>query len=251
MPYSRYSRPSWRRRPYGQRRRWSGRTPLNRGAMGATMRRYARSAGPDNRTMFTLPVKQGAPSRLTVTLPYEYSQRVNPGVVTAADTIFMINNAADLNFSAAGVQQPRGYDQWTPFYKKYRVNYVVAKFCVRQRASHGLRVYSVLNNDSTDLAGDTRVGEMERASLFGITGSNQPPVEVTRTYYPASAMGVTRDQYQGDEDTAGAVAAGPVELVYLHLVCAQQDLATACDFEFTVEMQVNITFYDRIEIGAS
>jgi len=215
------------------------------------MARYHRATGRDNRTMFTLPVKQGAPSRITLNLPYEYSQRINPGVVTASDTIFMINNAVDLNFSAASTQQPRGWDQWVDFYQHYRVNYVTVKFCVRQRASHGLRVYAALNTSSTDLSTDTRIGENERASLLGITGSNQPPVEVTRTYYPASAMGVTRDQYQGDEDTGALVSTGPTQLIYLHLVGAQQDLATACDYEITVNMTVNVTMYDRTEIAAS
>jgi hypothetical protein len=219
--------------------------------MAQSMTRYRRAAGPDDRSLFVLPVKQGAPARLTVNLPYEYSQRVSPGVVTAVDTVLKINDCNDLNFSAAGSQQPRGWDQWAAFYERYRVNYVTVKFSVRQRAAHGLRVYAVLNSSNSDLSGDSRIGEMERASLLGITASGTEPVEVTRTFYPASAFGFSKDQYQSDETVAAGYGASPAAIAYLHLVGAQVDLTTAADFEFTISMIVNVTLTDRITIAAS
>lgn len=219
--------------------------------MGASLARQARAQPSGNRGIFNLPVRQGAPARLTVNLPYEYSQRVAPGVVTAVDQIFMINNLNDLNFSAAGNNQARGYDQWANFYERYRVNYVQAKFYVRQRQAHGLRVYAVLNSSNTDVSTDSRVGEMERAVMLGITGSSQPAIQTTRIFYPGSALGMTSTQYQNDETTAAGIGAAPTALAYLHLVGAQVDLTLAADFEFCVELNVNVTFFDRVTIGAS
>lgn len=219
--------------------------------MQSTEKNLLRSQGRDDAALAVLWPKQGFPTRITVTLPYEYNARVSPGVLTSVDSIFAINNCIDLNYSAGGSQQPRAWDSWTPLYENYRVNYVVFKCCVRQRASHGIRVVTNLNSSSSDLGTETRPTELERAELHGVTSSNQPPICFTRTFYPASAFGMTKDQYQGDERTQANTASAPAAIAYLHLLIAQVDAATVADFEVEVYMKVNVTFFDRASIGAS
>lgn len=251
MPYFRRFRPSFSARRSGARRPWARKGLWAQRSMRRTEVNLRRSQGRDDASLAVLWPKQGFPSRLTVTLPYEYAARVNPGVLTTVDTILAINNAIDLNSSAGGNQQARGFDQWTPQYENYRINYVTVKICVRQRAAHGIRVVTHLNSSGTDLGAETRPSELERAENHGTTSSNQPPVEFTRTYYPASAFGMTKDQYQGDERTQAAVAAAPGAIAYLHILVAQLDALTVADFEIEVYMKVNITFFDRASIAAS
>lgn len=252
MPYFRRRSPlrSIARR-YGVRRPWLRKGLWAQRSMRSTQMNLRRSQGRDDAALAVLWPKQGFPSRLTVTLPYEYAARVNPGVLTSVDTIIALNNAVDLNSSAGGNQQARGFDQWTPQYENYRINYVTAKICVRQRASHGIRVVTHLNSSSSDLSAETRPSELERAELHGTTASNQPPIEVTRTFYPASAFGMTKDQYQGDERTQAAVGSAPTAIAYLHILVAQLDALTVADFEMEVYLKVNITFFDRASIAAS
>jgi len=244
MPFSRYSR-----RPYS-RRPWSRRMMLGRAR---TVARYKAQVPPPYRNALLFP-KQGFPERLTVNLPYSKSTRVSPGVLYGAEYQFSLNNMTDLDVSGGGaVGQARGWDQWSPMYARYRVNYVKVTIQARQRASHGVRFVAVVNSSANAItsATEARPWELHGAIDLGLTAANTPPIKKTFIVNPGDVLGFTRAAYQGDDTTSGAVGGIPAVLAYLHLCGYQSDAATVCDWEFDVDYLVNVTLFDRADIAAS
>lgn len=257
MPYSRYSRPSSRPRRYGQRRRWSSYIrrgtlqPAGQAAYLGAQRRRTVTAVPSPMRSVQLMPKQGFPQRITVNLPYQKRYRDNPGVVTLTDNIFAISNMNDIDYSGGGaVGQARAWDQWATAYDYYRVNWVKVTVNVRQRASHGLAVYLV-PNVTTSAISDSRPFEMQMSQNLGITSANQPPIEVSRTFFPHRILGMSPTEYQASDETAGAVGAAPSQIAYLHLLMQNIDNATVLDAEFDIKFLINVTLFDRADVAVS
>jgi len=195
--------------------------------------------------------KQGFPQRITVNLPYQKRYRDNPGVVTLTDNIFAISNMNDIDYSGGGaVGQARAWDQWATAYDYYRVNWVRVILNVRQRAAHGLGVYLV-PNATTSAITDSRPFEMQMSQNLGITSTNQPPIEISRTFFPHRILGMSPTEYQSSEETAGAVGGAPVKPCYLHLLMQNIDNATVLDAEFDIKFLINVTLFDRADVAVS
>jgi len=190
------------------------------------------------------------PSRVRVPLRYTSYLRVNPGVVTGADTVFSLNGIFDPEVSGAG-HQPREYDTWAALYGKYKVHSCLVDASVRQRASHGISCHLIPTNSATALTSAAIPQELPRTVRLGITGSNQPVAHKVVAFDNAAVLGLTKAQYMANEDTAGAIGANPTEQTYLHLWAQQLDSATPCDFEFEVILTYDVEFYDRVYTGPS
>lgn len=243
MPYWRVSRRPRSRvsRPYGARWWRMQRIGWRRSAP------YRAATAPQSRAGLDMTYKQSPPDRLTIELPYEYNARENPGVTSRNDTVFSINSLFDTCPSAGGNQSPRGYSEWNNFYANYRVNYIDVIVEVRQRASHGIAVYAIMNNISTDMAaaGEAAPWQQHRSMDLGTTGSNQPVVQRRFRVYPHSVLGMTKDEYQNQPATGASLAANPTERCYLHVFVRQMDDTTACDYEQSIKIKYNFTLRER------
>jgi len=192
----------------------------------------------------------GFPAKMTVTLPYIITGRVNPGAVSYSDQVIRLNSCFDPDQSAVG-HQPRGFDQWSLVYNQYRVSRVDVNVLVRQRASHGINVRAIPNNQSASLGSDPHLGEFMAHTYLGQTAANTPPLQRKLTFYPHKVIGKSFASYVGDPNTAALVTANPTEECYLHLVVQQVDQATACDFEYEIQSLYRVTFFDRANLAIS
>lgn len=190
------------------------------------------------------------PDRTVVSLDYWSTNRVNPGVITYSDTVFGLNNAFDPEFTGTG-HQPRDFDQWSAIYGRYRVLKTLVEVDVRQRASHGLTVTLVPSNSSTTLVLADYPQELPRAVMLGLTGSNQPPCHHRGVMDNRAILGMTTEEFRGDDTTSALVTAGPAQATYLHVFCAQLDGVTAVDYEFAIRLRMEIEFYDRKVLSPS
>jgi hypothetical protein len=185
-----------------------------------------------------------------VSLDYWSVNRVNPGVVTYQDTVFALNGAFDPEVTGVG-HQPRDYDTWSAVYGKYRVRRTLVEIDVRQRAAHGLVVTCVPSNSATALVVTDYPQELPRAVMLGVTGSSQPVAKLRAAFDPRAVLGMTPTEFLGDDSTGALVTANPSQLVYLHVFAAQLDGTTACDFEFSLRMRMEVEFYDRKVLSPS
>lgn len=192
----------------------------------------------------------GFPAKMTVTLPYIISGRVNPGVVAYNDQVIRLNGVYDPDFSGAG-HQPRGFDQWSLVYTQYRVSRVDVNVLVRQRASHGINVRAIPNNQSAALGSDFNLGEFMAHTYLGQTASNTPPLQRKLRFHPHKVLGMSWQQYIGADTTGSLISTTPADECYLHLVVQQVDQATVLDFEYEVQVLYRVTFFDRANLAIS
>lgn len=164
--------------------------------------------------------------------------------------MFAINSAFDPDYSGTG-HQPRDFDTWATIYAKYRVRRVLAEVEVRQRASHGISVCMVPSNSATSLTAADNPHELPRAVWMGVTGSSQPIAKAREAFDPAAILGMTKTEFLGDDSTAALVTASPSQVVYLHVFAMQVDGTTACDFEISLRLRMEIEFYDRKVLSPS
>lgn len=190
------------------------------------------------------------PDRAEMTLDYWTVNRVNPGVVTYQDTVFNLNSLFDPEFTGVG-HQPREFDTWASVYSKYRVLETMVEADVRQRAAHGISVCLVPSNSSTALVVTDYPQELPRAIRLGITSSNQPTCKWAGKVDMRAILGMTQEEFRGDDTTGALVTASPSQLVHLHVFAAQLDGTTACDFEFTLRLRFRVEFYDRKTLAPS
>lgn len=245
-----YLRRSYARLPmvrYGPR---SGRTTAARVARASRL--AYRQAVPRLWRTRALTPKQGFPPTLTVNLPYQQMVRVNPGIVSQTDYIFSPNQPADLDVTGGGAAaQARGYDQWSPMYNEVRVNYVDCRLIVHQRAAHAIGVWVAMNAQVAALGADFRPAENLNTKFLGIAASGSQDVECRWRFDPAHALGMTKAEYQTDDSTKSAVGAAAAQAAYLHVLFQQLDVTTVLDVEFSLEMNINMTFTTRLNIAAS
>jgi len=192
----------------------------------------------------------GFPAMMTVTLPYILSGRVNPGIVAYSDQVFRLNSVFDPDFSGVG-HQPRGFDQWSQVYNQYRVSRCDVNILVRQRASHGINVRAIANNQSASLGPDFNLGEFMAHTYLGQTSSNTRPLQRKLSYQPHKVLGNTWTQYIGSNNTSAITTTNPADEAYLHIVVQQVDQATVCDFEYEVQLLYRVTFFDRANLAIS
>jgi len=190
------------------------------------------------------------PDRAVVSLDYWNAVRVNPGVVSSSDTVYVLNSLFDPEYSGVG-HQPRDFDTWSTIYGKYRVRRTLVEVQVRQRASHGIAVACIASNSSTALAAADAPLEFPRAVDMGITASNQPPAAAKFAVDIRAILGMTPTEFLGDDSTAALISASPSQAVYLHIYAGQLDSSTVADYELNVRFRFETEFYDRKPLSIS
>lgn len=191
------------------------------------------------------------PDRVRTALRYTTNVRVSPGVVTGSGYVLAINDLFDPDRTAAG-HQPRGFDNWSAIYQKYRVHSCLMDVTVRQRAAHGISCWVIPRNYLAALAVADIPAELPRSVYLGVTGSNQPPAHMKSLRIQcAQVLGQTQTQYLANENTAAAVTASPAESVFAHIWVEQLDATTVADFELQITLTYDAEFFDRALIGPS
>lgn len=184
------------------------------------------------------------PDRTELTLDYFTTTRWAPGVITYGDVTFHLNSLYDPEYTGTG-HQPRDFDTWASVYHKYRVLETLVELDVRQRASHGIYVCAIPSNSSTALTASDFPQELPRAVRLGMTSPNQPVARMVQKFDLRALLGMTREEFRGDDETGASVTANPAQSVYLHVFANQIDGATAADFELAIRMRFRCEFYDR------
>jgi len=194
---------------------------------------------------------QGAPQALTMDLPIDFMGHRDGTSLPADDIIFFLNNPRDPMIAPTNSDQPRGFDQWSTFFENCRVNYVRCNIQIRQRASHGIRLVLVPSVSSTSLTGASRVSEQVGAELIGVTGTYSPPIEVVRTYFPSRILGMSKTQYQDSDQTFATPGSNPVVGTFLHVVVESLDGSADINFEYSIRLLINVTWFKRQDVGVS
>ena len=197
----------------------------------------------------------GVPAKLTTTLKYCQHTALNPSVGGVVGHTFAANGLYDPDITATG-HQPMGYDQISVLYNRYTVT------AVRMKVSH-LQMnnttavpgaFGIIFNDDVNLSAGTafRTCAEQRNVSKLVFASNQ-------IYSGSESVSMSQNIGQyfghkgslvGEGDYSARTNTNPARICYLTLFYGN-DLATAGQTEFLIQLEYDVTFTEPVELAAS
>lgn len=162
------------------------------------------------------------------------------------DRVFNLNSGFDPYRTGTG-HQPRGWDQWTTMYNRYRVDVcdVIAQFT--NAPSDGAMCSLFANNDATAITDLSEIIESPFCYWKPIQLGG-PAVTIRHRFNLAAINGITHQHYQTDDRYSALTTSDPAEILALHV-------GFNCKTAFTTNMYITleyyITFFDPIQVAAS
>lgn len=191
------------------------------------------------------------PDRMFVKLKYSTNLNFAETALPLTGHVFRMNSLNDPDFTGTG-KQPLGFDQWSAFYKRYRVT--AAKITVRAwngEAAEPCIISLIPSKESTLLNDLSEIAEAPyaRKKLLGASGGLSSGV-VSNYMTIAKLGGLKSIQYENG--FTGATTTNPVS-EYFWQVYASVVRASGVDID--VDLQVDIIYYaemyDRIPLAGS
>lgn len=190
---------------------------------------------------------QVCPDVMQVQLRYAVPKNASGGGIGAiSDFVFRGNSPFDPDFVIGG-QQPMGYDQWSNFYRRYRV--LASKVIVMANANSNepSGVGIVANNTSSAFISREQAREQQYGKSI-VLGSRDGSQSGTLTQYVSTAQvrGGPSDIVQYEQDLSALVTANPDQQFFWHIYGWGTGLVpNSFDVSMQIEIVYYIQFYDR------
>lgn len=188
------------------------------------------------------------PDIMRVTLPY-----VRTGVITGtgiANVVFRGNGLFDPDFTSVGAQ-PLGFDQWSSFYRRYRVlAYNIKVYASNQdvnKANDAMMIYIVPQNTSSSLVDVSQLLEQQMSKKQIISQSSGMDKTSFELYVDVAKMrGVPREALRQDDTLSALTSANPTQETFVHIGAFDvSSILDAIALDFVVEINYYCEFFDR------
>lgn len=192
---------------------------------------------------------------LRITMPYTQSGALAEGAANlGAYNTFVLNSAFDPDFTGGGLQ-PLGFDQYAQFYGRYRVLNVRFELTLSNGSATvpiQAGMYASPQSTLPAVATAWRIQPTpanKSKMLSPNTGAGS--VHVFTSKIPlASVFGVTRKEFESDQDFSAGFAASPARPAYLH--CWIQGLSgSVASAYWTIRMWQDIELSQPVALGLS
>lgn len=212
---------------------------------GSKKRKYTKKAVSIPRSPSRLHYPGVCPDVMSVQLKYSRN-----GAFTGtgqASNVFRGNSCFDPDFTGIG-SQPRGFDQWKLFYRRYRV---IASKCTARAStiaannSTGLVITAL--NTNTVLTSPIDALESNHAKASKVTSSaGTSDMMVSNYKSTASVRGGPYDIVQYETDLSALTSTNPLQQWYWHVTAYNADGSTgSIDTNVNVEIIFYVEFFDR------
>lgn len=163
--------------------------------------------------------------------------------------VFRANSLFDPNFTGGG-HQPKGFDQLTAFYSRFRVYQTKFQLLCTPAVvgTPGKLLTAVATNSSTSFSNQGAAAETYGAQSTIIT--DQEPGRITGTIDLAQLNGKSKEQYATDDFTAGSATADPSEVLCLH-VSMTNLTGSAESINIFLNMIFHCEFFDPTQLAQS
>jgi hypothetical protein len=192
----------------------------------------------------------------TIHVPLVYHDRQLLNGAFARDQVYNLNSCFDPDRTGVG-HQPLGFDQWSTFYNRYRVD--KAKVEVTFLNVSANTVPDILLMASNDATAIITVAPFDSAceSPFSVrdmlqtNGGGNSVRRWVKTYNLNQVTGVTAVKYKDDDLFAATTGASPNEVIVAHV--AAQDILFAANIGVFIDVKITMftTFYDRNQLAQS
>lgn len=191
------------------------------------------------------------PDVMRVRLPYVLMQNLSGTGI--AVNVFRGNSVFDPDFTGVG-SQPLGRDQWTAFYRRYRVLASKVTFKVSSLDTADSQVMFITPlNTNTILSSRERYLEQERTKtsiLSTTTGQNRGVL----TYYmdTAKIRGVSKQAIRNVNDYSASSGSNPILEFYWHVgILDTSSLVDSIQSDIFVTVEYFVEFFDRETLDRS
>jgi len=169
-------------------------------------------------------------------------------LATSVDQIFRANSLFDPDRTGIG-HQPRGFDQLTPMYNRYRVNNI--KWHVEfAGATLSYNVCVALVNGAQTYTSIVDIGETNLRSPIKTSTAQGLTVKCSGSSDLWRIQGRSESAYHTDDTTGSIVTFNPIETIDLHIVIQNPNLSNF-GVDYSVTLVFDAIFFDQILPGQS
>lgn len=165
-----------------------------------------------------------------------------------SDQNFRANSLFDPDRTGVG-HQPRGYDQITPMYNRYRVDSL--KWTVKFAAANlAYNCCVALVNGAQTYTTIVDIGETNLLAPLKAIGIGAASIEFSGNMPLAKLQGRSEVAYHTDDTTGALTSTSPVETIDLHVVLHNPNITTLT-VDYVVTLEYTSIFFDPILPGQS
>jgi len=201
----------------------------------------------------TLTLRDVCPDKICV--PLNYFHDLALGGAVSVENLYNLNSLFDPDRTGVG-HQPSGFDQWSAFYNRYRVDRVRVQLdFVNNSSTSVTSLLALPNNDATAIntvatlqAGCEAPFAWSRAIA---TNAGMNVCRYVRSFNLNQIVGVTAAKYEADDSYQAVTSASPTEMIALHVVAQDFGFSTNVNILARVKITYFTTFYDRNQLPIS
>lgn len=189
-----------------------------------------------------------APDRVTTRLRYITTVKSN-GVLNEYG--YNANSGYSPNVGGGG-HQPLGWDQWTTFYGRYRVDQISA--FITAVGTQDCIITLHIDNQTSTYTSLQQVGEQNRCLIAGIANNGPAVATLNGKWQLWKITSASKQNYKNDDRYQALISANPTETIGLHLGFFDKDGSTIVAnnaLQMTVRLEYTIEFFDLKSMGGS
>jgi hypothetical protein len=188
------------------------------------------------------------PREMQVKMRYYIPVQYTMSGTVSDDNLYNLNSIFDPDRTLAG-HQPLGYDQWSAFYGRYRVDSCKVTVHLQGTNGDGLNAVLLGSNSTTVITvpGDAVESPL---SLHGCYSPGGPSVKLVKNFDLAILNGVTKATYKNDDRYQAIMGANPTETIILHYIVYDITLA-AKTLRSDILLEYTVTMFDPVQLSQS
>lgn len=177
---------------------------------------------------------QICPDVMRVSLPYNINRTFSGTFI--GDAVFRGNGPNDPEFALGG-GQPIGFDQWSAFYRRYRVLASKIEMQVINR-TQGTTIHVVPMNTSAALTDVNQILEQQYAKTI-LLGANQDDKKIVHYMDTATIRGVPKQGVRIEANLSALNTSVPLQEWFWHIGGSVPNIADS----FVFDCNITITYY--------
>ena len=196
---------------------------------------------------------QICPDVMRVRLPYVESRELSGGGLSSVSGfVFRGNSLFDPSLTGIG-NQPLGRDEWSNFYRRYRV--LGSKLTVRYSpASSGVVMSGgvIPLNTAAVITSASQYQEQQYAKFIPLGNPNATGQGVISMYVSTDQIrGMPKGGTRVNADLSSLTSDNPINQWYWHIAAVADDGATSWSCYFVAEIEYYVELYDRETLSRS
>lgn len=201
-----------------------------------------------------MPRAVGPPKYQNVKMSYT---TISGGTISATSSLtyqWRLNSLFDPDYTGIGYQ-PYFHDQYSAMYSRYRVYGCKVEMRVSLDCNiSAVRAGTVVLVPASDFTAFwTTVANAcnSRQAIWRNAVPNQNAVTFKKYFSCADVIGVTRRQYNSDEDYAALCTINPINRCVLNLIIANNDSVAGIGYTFECRLKYYARYYDLVDPAPS